>query len=304
MGLRDTIRSLTPQFVLNIFRSYKRKKVRQDLARQKSSGDLVSKELLIQQLKEMGIKEGDTLLVHSSMSKIGYLENGPETFINALLEALGPNGNLMMPSSPNPSLQIEYIQKSPLFDVENSPSKLGAITERFRKMNGVKRSLHPTEPVCVLGPDAVFLTEGHFGELTPYTSKSPFARLYEKGGKILYVGVTLDNAGTNLHTLEDAVEFPYPVYADQIFKVEIRDEKGQLHQTTTKVHNPVWSAKRKCDQLLPMFEENGVMTREKLGKSQTLLFNGPSMFQLMVDQFKKKGVTMYHPEGKEEWTEL
>ena len=298
MGLRDTIRSLTPQFLLKLFRSYKKKKVRQDLADQKKTGQIITQVMLVDQLKKMGITAGDTLLVHSSMSKIGYLENGPETFINALIEVIGPEGNLMMPSSPNPSLQIQFIKDNPTFDVNNSPSKLGAITECFRKMPGVKRSWHPTEPVCAFGPDADFLTQGHFGELTPYTANSPFARLYEKNGKILYVGVTLDNAGTNLHTLEDAVDFPYPVYADEIFDVEIIDENGQSHQTKTKVHNPVWSAQRKCDQLLPMFEEHRVMSREILGKSQTLLFNGKGMIELMIEQFKKKGVTMYHPNGK------
>ncbi len=298
MGLRDIIRSLTPQFLLNVFRGYKKKKVRKRLEGQRVSGDIITQQFLIEQLRNMGIRTGDTVLVHSSMSKIGYLENGPETFVSALLEVLGATGNLMMPSSPNPSLQIEYIQETPRFDVKASPSKLGAITEYFRKLPGVKRSLHPTEPVCVYGPEADYLTGGHFGELTPYTANSPFARLYEKAGKILYVGVTLDNAGTNLHTLEDAVDFPYPVYADKVFDIEIVDEKGVVHAQKTKVHNPEWSARRMCDQLLPLFEKHGVMSREILGKSDTLLFDGKGMFQVMLDEFHENGVTMYHPEGQ------
>eukprot|EP01034_Spumella_vulgaris_P007039 gene7039-8968_t len=150
----NILRALVPQSLLNQYRQRKKDRVRRELEQKKERGETIGKERLLQELRAAGIQLGDTLLVHSAMSKIGYLENGPKTLVDALLEAVGPTGNLLMPTSPNASFQIEYAKQNPVFDVLNSPSKLGSISEYFRKLPGVKRSAHPTEPVAALGPDA------------------------------------------------------------------------------------------------------------------------------------------------------
>lgn len=296
--LRNILRALVPQRLLECYRQGKKNRVRRELEQKKQRGQTIGKARLVEELRAAGIQPGDTLLVHSAMSKIGYLENGPKTLVDALLEVIGPNGNLLMPTSPNASFQIEYARQNPVFDVLNSPSKLGSITEYFRQLPGVKRSAHPTEPVAALGPDAVWLTEGHLGEPTPYTARSPFARLYEKNGKILYLGVTLDNAGTNLHTLEDAVDFKYPVYADEWFPFTVIDENGQRHDIKTRVHNPDFSKRRRCDELLPLFEREEAAHKVKIGEADAWVFNGPKMFETMLKAYREKGVTMYTPNGE------
>lgn len=297
--MRNFLRSITPSFLLNAFRKHKKNLRRKELETQKDSGLALTDEDLKLQLQEMGIKKGDTLLVHSSMSKIGYLQDGPKTVVDALLKVVGNHGNLLMPSSPVVGYQLEYIKEHKHFDVLNTPSKMGAITEYFRQYEGVRRSIHPTEPVCAYGPDSDYLTSGHLGELTPYTDKSPFYRVAEKNGKILMVGVTLDNAGTNLHTLEDAVEFVYPVYDEEIFEVEVVDDNGETHFMKTKVHSPVYSKKRRCDELIPLFEKEGVLMHTKLGDANCLLLDAKKMFDVMVEQYKANGVTMYTPHGAE-----
>lgn len=284
--------------MLERYRQRKKERVRQGLEQKKERGETIGQERLVRELRAAGIQPGDTLLVHSAMSKTGYLENGPKTLVDALLETIGPQGNLLMPTSPNASFQIEYARQNPVFDVLHSPSKLGSVTEYFRKLPGTKRSAHPTEPVAALGPDAAWLTEGHLGEPTPYTANSPFARLYQKNGKILYLGVTLDNAGTNLHTLEDAVDFKYPVYADEWFAFTIVDENGQRHETKTRVHNPEFSKRRRCDELLPLFEREGAAKKTKIGEADAWLFDGPKMFETMLKAYREKGVTMYTPNGE------
>lgn len=296
--IRNLIRSLMPEAWLNRYRNKKREQTRQQLEQKKQQGKIITHARLVGDLQKAGLTSGDTVLVHSAMSKIGYLENGPGTLIEALLEVIGQNGNLLMPTSPNASFQIEYAKQNPVFDVLNSPSKLGSITEYFRKLPGVIRSAHPTEPVAALGPDAQWLTEGHFNEPTPYTKDSPFARIYNKNGKILYLGVSLDNAGTNLHTLEDAVDFKYPVYADEWFEFTIVDVQGKSHQTKTRVHNPEFSKKRRCNELLPLFEAHAVAQKVKIGEADAWLFDGKKMFELMLSAYQEKGITMYTPNGE------
>lgn len=300
--MRDLIRSLTPNFLLDLYRKRKKKQVNKDLQQQKDSGSVITVESLVKDLHTAGISKGDTILVHSSMSKLGYLENGPKTFVDALTQVVGEEGNILMPTSPNASMQLDYIQSIDAFNVLETPSALGAITEYFRKLPGVLRSENATEPVSCWGKDKVYLTEGHFGELTPYTSSSPFARIGEMNGKILYVGVTLDNAGTNLHTLEDAVDdFVYPVYYPQEFEVKIVRANGERTKVKTKVHNPEQSVKRKCDGLIPLFEQKGVLNKVKIGNANTLLVDAKAMLSLMIKEYQNNGVTMYTPNGIENW---
>jgi aminoglycoside 3-N-acetyltransferase len=225
---------LLPSVVLQWYRQRKKEQRNKVLNELRIKGEVLTKNDLIQQFKAIGISSGDSLLVHASLSKIGFIENGPQTVVEALLESVGQEGNLLMPNSPNTSFQLDYIRDLKVFDVVNDRSGLGAISEYFRKLPNAIRSAHPTEPVSCMGPDAEWFTADHFGELTPYTAKSPFAKLSQKGGKILYLGVTLDNAGTNLHTLEDAVSnFIYPVYFDELFKVDIRFPDGSVRSMQT-----------------------------------------------------------------------
>ena len=298
MGLRDLIRNITPNFILNLNRQKKKQARDAKLRAQKEKGEVLTEQILVSQFQKMGIKKGDCLMVHSAMSKIGYLQDGPKTLVNALLQVIGKEGTLCMPSSPISMLQLDYIRQNRVFDVNNTPSAMGAITEYFRTLENVKRSCHPTEPVCAFGPLADELTGNHFGEPTPYTVNSPWKKLMEANGKILYIGVTLDNAGTHLHTLEDAVEFKYPVYFREDFEVECIMADGEKAVMKTKVHNPEFSKKRKCDELIPMFEVNEVLMRHKLGETNCLVLDANKMFKTMINQYNLYGITMYTPRGE------
>ena len=203
-----------------------------------------------------------------------------------------------MPTSPNDRLQLDYIKSLDVFDVKNSSSNLGKITEVFRTFPGAKRSIHPTEPVSVLGSDASWFTASHHLSEKPYGEDSPWYKLTQKKGKILYVGCTLANAGTSLHCLEDAVDnFKFPVYYKEQFKVRVRNERGELLSITTKVHNPAYSKKRKCDALIPIFIQEGVASKVKIGQAETLLFDAEKMLAVMLKKYKDEGVTMYTPKG-------
>ena len=299
MSLRNLLRSLTPNVILSRYRSRKKSEIRKKLAEAKSSGKIITKADLIHAFQAIGIEKGDVLLVHSSLSAIGYVENGPKDVVVALLEAIGADGHLLMPNSPNASFQLDYIRQLDLFDVENSPSALGAISEWFRKLPNAVRSVHPTEPVSCIGPEANWFVSDHFGQLTPYNSNSPFSKVIQRKGKILYLGVTLSNAGTNLHTLEDTVDdFPYPVYAPEKFEVNVKFANRSTGTMETFVHNPEQSKKRKCDDLLPLFLQEGAVRKVDIFHAKSLLFDAEAMFNVMLNAYKDKGVTMYTPNGR------
>lgn len=297
MALRDTVRSLTPDLFLKLFRAYKRKQTRLRIQQEFKSGEVLSQADLEKQFSAIGIQLGDDVLVHAAFSKIGAVEGGAEAFIAALRSVVGPSGHILMPSSPNASFQLDFIQNLSCFDVQNEPSKLGYLTEAFRQSSSVMRSAHPTEPVCVQGPDANWYVAGHEDEAAPYGQKSPFFKLTERQGKVLYVGVTLANAGTSLHLLEEAVDnFIFPVYAQETYGVSIKNHQEEKN-IRVKVHNPEQSKKRRCDELLPGFESAGIAKQVQLGKANSWLFDAERMLHWMIEQYEEKKVTMYTPHG-------
>ena len=286
-----------PDFILEWAKKLKKNQRRKQLQQQQENKSGISKQRLIDDLKKIGLKNGDSVLVHSSLSKIGFVEGGPKTVVDALFDVVGESGTLLFPAFPVIGRAKTHLEETPLFDIRTSPSQMGSITEYFRKLDNVCRSFHPTDSMCAKGPLAEYYTNSHFGQLTPYTEYSPFRKLCSKNGKILMLGTTLNGACTNLHTLEDAVDFKYPVYDEKIFDVKMIDAEGRESSMKTKVHNPEYSAKRNCDALKPMFEGEGVIVNGIIGEAKSMLIDANKMLEVMIKNYNEKGVTMYTPHG-------
>src|ERR671936_790799 len=84
-------------------------------------------EKLVEGFRELGVEEGDTLLVHSSYKSFGPVDGGPQTVIHALEAALGPWGTLIMPT-----FNFDFNKGAP-WDVRTTPSKMGILTELVRQ---------------------------------------------------------------------------------------------------------------------------------------------------------------------------
>jgi aminoglycoside 3-N-acetyltransferase len=286
-------------FTLQWLRSVKKRSDRFVLERKKSTGKIITKEKLVSDLQAAGIKKGDSVIVHSSLRRIGFVQNGSQTVIDALLETIGSEGTLLFPASPVEAHGKAYLESNPLFDARNTPSKMGSISEHFRKLKGIQRSLHPLESVCAMGPLAEYYTKGHFGQLTPYNINSPFARLAEKHGKILSIGViNLEHTCISMHASEDAVpDFKPDIYDHKVYEVKMIDMNGNTCTMRTKVHNPEWSLKRYPNGLVSLFEKENVMKRVKIGEAESLLFDAYLLKEVMIKYYLEKGISMYFPEG-------
>ncbi|MDF2435699.1 MAG: aminoglycoside 3-N-acetyltransferase [Bacteroidota bacterium] len=295
--LKQLLLKYSPQFLLEWLKSLKKSRRRKYLQSKQMSNEGLTLDDLVADLKEIGIKRGDSLLVHCSLSKIGFVKGGPKTVIDALFRVIGEEGTLLFPTFPAKGKSKDHLQENSIFDIVNTPSQMGSVTEYFRKMDGVFRSFHPTDCVAAKGPLAEYFTNTHFGQLTPYNENSPFRKLGEKNGKILMLGTTLNGAGTNLHTLEDAVDFKFPVYDEKIFEVKMKDAKGNVSVMKTKVHDPEYSVKRNCDALKPMFEKEGVLVNGIIGEAKSMLIDANKMLEVMIRNYNEKGVTMYTPFG-------
>jgi aminoglycoside 3-N-acetyltransferase len=295
--LRQLLKNIIPTFLLEWYRQKKRDARQRLLERDKKSGQIFTTFDLLIDLQKAGVKAGSVLMVHSSLSKMGFVDGGAETVIQALLKQLGSSGTLVMPSFPGMGFNADYLKTNPIFDVNKTPSRMGIITETFRQYKNVMRSWHPTEPVCALGVQAEYLTNAHHLKDTPYHNMSPFMRLCELNASILLIGVDL-NSLTNLHTSEDAIpNFRYSIYLKEKIKTTILHQQVKLDYDAY-CHNPTWSKKRKCNDLIPHFKAAGFLKEVKIGKALSYLINAKAMHDWLVENYHSKNITMYTPNGE------
>lgn len=291
------MRHIIPDFLLAWYRRRKSEKRLQALEEDKASGNTLSFKDLVALFKSFGIAPGDVVMLHSSLSKIGFVEGGADAVIDSLLACTGENGTVAMPSFPGMGFNADYLKTNTTFNVLETPSCMGLITETFRKRPGVKRSWHPTEPLCALGKHADYLTATHHLKETPYHDLSPFFKLCELNAKIMLLGVDF-NSLTNLHTVEDAVaDFKYPVYLKKRVLCRIIHPQG-IVEYLTAVHDPAWSKKRRCNDLIPLFSEAGFTKQYPFGKTTCYVIEAGKMHEWMLKNYIEKGITMYTPHGE------
>lgn len=161
-------------------------------------------------LRRLGVHGGGNLLVHTSLKSLGPLPGGAEDVITGLMESLGPSGTLLLPALSYRTVNRE----NPVFDLANTPACVGALPEYFRTRPGTRRSIHPTHSVCGIGPGANLLLGEHQLDTTPCGKHSPYYRLNEQGGQILFIGCGL-NPNTSMHAVEELIEPEY-LFSDYV----------------------------------------------------------------------------------------
>jgi len=153
----------------------------------------------------LGLKKGMVLFVHTAFSQLGYFSQGPVGLIELLKGLVGDQGTIAMPAFSFSGSAQDFVENKPFFDIVNTPSKSGYLTEVFRKYPGVVRSLHPTHSVCALGKYARDLVEGHEKTEGPCGANSPFGRLADLNAKILRIGT---GSLSLYHHVQELVDFP------------------------------------------------------------------------------------------------
>jgi aminoglycoside 3-N-acetyltransferase len=167
----------------------------------------VTKGDIVAGLRKLGVRPGDKLLVHSSLSSFGQVEGGAEAVIDALIEAISPGGTVLVPTLTGDETLSPA--NPPVFDPASTPCWTGTIPEVFRKRPDAVRSLHPTHSVAAIGPDAHRLTEDHINSVTPCDELSPYGKLARcKDAYILLIGVD-HQVSTTFHHVEEAAGVDY-----------------------------------------------------------------------------------------------
>jgi len=250
-------------------------------------------EELLSRLRELGIDQGDTLLVHSSFNEFSGFSGSPGDAIDIFLKAVGASGNLLMVSLPYTSYTYEYLQTLKCFDVRKTPSRMGLISESFRRRPGVHRSLHPTHPVLAWGPKAEWIVAGHERALYPCGLATPFEKLALLEGKVLFFDASFFTF-TFFHYLEELVKdkLSFPLYFKDPQKVSVIDSDGRTSIVTTFVYCPEANLYRRPEILKAQLEKRGLIKRAKIGNSRLLLVETGQVLSC-VREMANQGIYFY-----------
>lgn len=238
---------------------------------------IVTKKDIIEGLKKLGIEKGDLLFVHSSLSSFGYVENGANTVIDALIEVIGEEGTLAMPSFPA-FIGGEYglvLNNQIVFDVRISPTAMGKIPDTFWRRPGVKRSIHPTHSVAAWGKMRDWLIADHEKCSSSCGANTPFHKICLSKGKILLIGVTHAN-NTCLHTVEDTNGVP--TRSCELFYPKVIDYEGKVVTVPTYPHLPGF--KRDYQKMDEICKSYGIQKEIKIGNSLLKIIDAQRMYEI------------------------
>jgi aminoglycoside 3-N-acetyltransferase len=251
---------------------------------------MLTKNELVENFQTAGLQAGDTLLVHSSYKSLGGVEGGPKTVIDALLEVLGVEGTLIMPT-----FNFDFCMGEP-WDVRNTPSHMGAMTNMVREHPDAKRVFHPIYSFAILGKHAEFLTQERYK--SSYGPNSLFAKLRQLDGKIMVIGLRYTDSMTFFHHVEEMEGVDYRYMKE--FSGMVTDEDGNTYKDTFTmlVRDLDKGVITEVDPMGELMEEAGVITVNRIGEAKVSLMKANEVYEFTAREMRRDPRLLYTLAGE------
>jgi aminoglycoside 3-N-acetyltransferase len=211
--------------------------------------------------------------MHSAFRVFNGFAGTPDQVMACVLNVIGKSGNLVMVSMPYTGRTAVYLRTGVPFDVQQTRSAMGVITEIFRHTPGVVRSVNPAHPILAWGPAAPWLIAGH--EHTAYScgKGSPFEKLVHLQAKALLFDVSLRSM-TFFHYVQDLFQDTLPVnlYEEMPVESSVIDTDGN----TRVVHTYVFSSESRryrSHNLQQALIQNKLINNQKIGNTQLFVLS-------------------------------
>ncbi|HEY6073754.1 MAG TPA: AAC(3) family N-acetyltransferase [Anaerolineales bacterium] len=237
-------------------------------------------------LRSMGVQEGDTLMVHSSYKSLGPVDGGPQTVVNALEAALGPEGTLIMPT-----FNFDFNKGQP-WDVRSTPSQMGVLTELVRKDPRSRRVFHPIYSFAILGKHAEML--GGLRYKSSYERGSVFGKLRDLDAKIMVIGLSYTNSMTFFHHIEQMEGVDYRFLKQ--FTGQVTDWDGSTRTDTFEmlVRDMDRGVITEVDPMGELMEKEGIIKVGKIGEAAVKLMKANEVYAFTAREMRRDPHLLYY----------
>jgi len=244
-----------------------------------------------QDLMKLGLRSGDTVMIHSSYKALGGIEGGAAAVFGTLQELLGPEGTLVIPAFSWETVNAQQ----PVFDRETTPGCVGYLPEYFRtQVPGVIRSIHATHSCCLWGAKAEELAKDHELDDSPVGPNSPLAKLPKIGGKILMLGCSADH-NTSLHGVEEAGGAPYVLNKNgEPVCYTVRDAQGREFVQKVYRHTIGPRYAQRYARVIPLLDQDEVRMGKVLD-ADCVLMSAPAVWKKGVEMLAKEPYYFVEP---------
>ena len=254
-------------------------------------------EKLVEEFRGLGVVADDVLFIHSSYKSFGGVEGGPQTVIDALLEVIGSEGTLIMPT-----FNYDFL-KGATWDVRNTPSQMGVLTELVRNDPRAKRMHHAIYSMAAIGKladeVAAHRSDDCFGETTV------FKKFRDWDAKILILGLAYSKSITFLHHCEQAAGVDYRFLKK--FTGTAIDAQGKPHEETYTmfVRNVEMGVVLDFEPIGALLDSR-VVLRRQIGEADVRLMKCRDVFDVAVKAMREQkgpGLTyiIESPERAKDW---
>jgi len=184
--------------------------------RDKSKDPEIDKPAILAALAELGVRKGDALMVHSSLSACGHIVGGAQTVVEALIEAVGEDGSFFFPTYQrsecflNGAVSRRWDHRPSDVNARGSASIkwIGTIPlEYMRLYPDAPRGVHISHSWTGWGKKAAEVLSHQTWDEPPFSANSAPYKVMEMGGKILHFGSPICRTSF-IHCLETVLDLP------------------------------------------------------------------------------------------------
>ncbi len=230
-------------------------------------------------LGKLGVNKGDVVLAHTSLKSFGIERMSPRYVIDGLRMATGSEGTVVLPALSYTTCNKDHR----CFDYYKTKACVGAVPEYFRtEYPGVMRSMCPTHSCCAIGAKAEEIIGEHHLDDTPCGAHSPFRKVMELGGKIIFFGCGME-PNTSMHAVEELYNPDY--LFEDMYEYDMADKDGKHYTQKCRAHYFDRTIQR-YDRLGELMPE-GTIRRGKIFECETVVIDAKTMWRIAGEYYTK-----------------